>query len=354
MKAILSDKNIRRILIRGVNWIGDTIITLPAIEGIRKVFPEARFAVLTRPNLSPIFKHCSFVDEIISYPEERGIDLILKEITLVHDISQKKFDLAVILPRSFRSALIPYLARIPFRIGYNTCQRGAFLTHRLEEVEEVLTCHQVEYYYHIARLLGVTQRWETPEWLLDREDHDWANSFLNNEGIDENHLLIGINPGSTYGSAKCWFAERYLELAHRLTRNANAKIILIGGEDNGWLIDHIAANLDGQIIKAVGKDLLRLAALVKRCHLFISNDTGPMHIAAAVGTPVVAIFGSTNPVTTSPLGEGHCIVRKEVDCSPCLERECSGDHRCMGLITVDEVERVVMGQIERLGICNKL
>jgi heptosyltransferase-2 len=181
---------------------------------------------------------------------------------------------------------------------------------------------------------------------VGREEQEWAQGFLKDEGVKKNSILIGINPGSTYGTAKCWFSERYLELARRLIRRADATIILVGGKDNTPLINHIASNLDGRIIEAVGKDLLHLAALVKRCHLFITNDTGPMHIAAAVGTPVVAIFGSTNPVTTSPLGNGHRIVRKRVSCSPCLKRECPEDNRCMELISVDEVERVVIDQLK--------
>ena len=345
MKVDIPYKNIRRVLIRGVNWIGDIIITLPTIKGIHEVFPKAHLAVLVIPYLSSLFERCPFVDEIISYPKVSGFDLILKEKMLAKEISQKKFDLAVILPRSFRSALVPYLARIPFRIGYSTCKRGMLLTHRLDEGEEVLASHQVEYYYHIARSLGTTHTWELPNLFLGREDHDWAQAFLKNAGIDENHLLMGINPGSTYGTAKCWFSERYLELTQRLIRHAHAKIILVGGKDNASLINYIASNLDGQIIEAVGKDILQLAALLKRCHLFISNDTGPMHVAAAVGTPVVALFGSTNPVSTSPLGRGHRIIRKEVSCSPCLKRECPEDHRCMELITVDEVERVVMERL---------
>lgn len=353
MKVALPNQNVHKILIRGVNWIGDTVITLPTIKGIRGIFPRAHLAVLVNHHLSPLFKQCAFVDEIITYPQGRGFDLVLKERVLAKSISQRQFDLAVILPRSFRSALIPYLSGIPFRIGFSNLQRKVLLTHRLDEGEEVLACHQVEYYYHIARSLGATQSCELPTLMVGKEEQEWAQAFLKNAGFDENHLLIGINPGSTYGTAKCWFSERYLELARRLIRRAHATIILVGGKDNALLINHIASNLNGHIIEAVGEDLLHLAALVKGCHLFITNDTGPMHIAAAVGTPVVALFGSTNPVTTSPLGKGHCIVRKEVSCSPCLKRECPENHRCMELISVDEVEKVVMEQLNSSTIKGK-
>jgi heptosyltransferase-2 len=346
MKLALPYKDIRKVLVRGVNWIGDTVITLPSIKGIRSVFPDAYIAVLLYPHLSSLFGRCAFVDEVIPYPRARGFNLFLEERVLVKSIRQKQFDLAVILPRSFRSALIPYLARIPYRIGYNACQRGMLLTHRLKEKEKVLNCHQVEYYYHLVQSLGVAQPYELPNLFLGREEKGWAHRFLGDAGIDEGALLIGINPGSTYGIAKCWFAERYLELARRLIKRTNATIILVGGRDNAVLIDHIASNLNRRIIKAVGEDLLHLAALMGKCQLVITNDTGPMHVAAAVGTPLVAIFGSTDHVTTSPLGSRHRIIRKGVSCSPCLKRVCPEDHRCMDLISVDEVEKVVIEQLD--------
>lgn len=346
MKAALPHKDIRKVLVRGVNWIGDTVITLPSIKGIRAVFPDAYIAVLLQPHLSSLFGRCTFVDELIPYPHARGLNLFLEESALVKSIRQKQFDLAVILPRSFRSALIPYLAQIPYRIGYTTCQRGMLLTHRLDEKEEVLNCHQVEYYYHMVQSLGGAQPYELPNLFLGREEKKWAHRFLRDAEIDEGALLIGINPGSTYGIAKCWCVERYLELARRLIKRTNATIILVGGKDNTTLIDHIASNLNGHIIKAVGEELLHLAALMEKCQLLITNDTGPMHIAAAVRTPVVALFGSTNHVTTSPLGSGHRIIRKGVSCSPCLNRVCPEDHRCMNLISVDEVEKVVMEKLD--------
>jgi len=345
MEVTFHNQSISKVLVRGVNWIGDTIITLPTIESIRNVFPRTHISVLIYPHLSSFFKRCAFVDEIIHYPIGKGLKLVLKEKELVKIIRQKRFDLAVILPRSFRSALIPYLARIPFRIGYSTCKRKLFLTHGLDEREELLACHQVEYYYHIAQSLGAKQPFGLPTICLDKEEQEWVQIFLKGAGVNENTLLIGINPGSTYGSAKCWFPERYLELARRLINRMNVTIILVSGKDNAPLISHIASNLNGHVIKAVGEDLLHLAALIKRCRLFITNDTGPMHIAAAVGTPVVALFGSTNPVTTSPLGKGNRIVRKEVSCSPCLRRECPDEHKCMELISVNEVEKVVMDQL---------
>jgi len=350
MKHVLKKETIHKILIRGVNWIGDTVITLPAIRAIRNVFPDAHIEILLKPQLASLFKQCTFLDGCLHYPEGSGYDLIRKEKQLVETIRGKTFDLAVIFPRSLRSALIPYLAGIPFRVGFRTSHRGILLTHGLKETEALLRCHQVEYYYHIARALGAREPWEVPAISIGREEHGWAHDFLQHAGIADNHLVIGINAGSTYGSAKCWQPEKFAELARRLTGDPAVKIILIGGSNNALLVDALALHLDGRAVKAVGHDLLNLAALVKRCHLVISNDTGPMHIAAAVGTPVVALFGSTNPTTTGPLGKDHRIVRKDVQCSPCLKRKCPENHVCMSCISVDEVEQVVQEHLERYRI----
>ena len=353
MKHMLEKETIQKILIRGVNWIGDTVIALPAVRGIRNLFPGANLEILLKPHLASLFKQCSFLDGCLFYPEGTGYDLIRREKALVETIREHTYDLAVIFPRSLRSALIPYLAGIPVRVGFQSSHRGIFLTHGLKETKELLRCHQVEYYYHIVQALGVKEPWDVPELPVGREEHGWAHAFLQHAGIDDNHLVIGINAGSTYGSAKCWQPEKFAELARRLTSNPAIKIILIGGNNNASLVDTLALALDGRAIKAVGHDLLNLAALLKRCHLVITNDTGPMHIAAAVGAPLVALFGSTNPDTTGPLGKDHHIVRKDVQCSPCLKRTCPENHVCMTCITVDEVFRVVQEHLERCRVNNK-
>ena len=353
MQHVLEKEIVHKVLIRGVNWIGDTVITLPAIRGIRNVFPDAHLEILLKPHLASLFKQCTFLDSCLLYPEGRGYDLMRKELKLVETIREKQFDLAVILPRSLRSALIPYLARIPLRVGFQSSHRGVLLTHGLKETHELLQSHQVEYYYHIARELGTKEPCEVPALPVGREEEGWAHAFIEQAGIADNHLVIGINPGATYGSAKCWQPEKFAELARRLTGDPAIKIILTGGTNNASLIDALALHLEGRAIKAVGHDLLNLAALLKRCHLVITNDTGPMHIAAAVGTPVVALFGSTNPATTGPLGKEHHIVRKDVQCSPCLKRSCPENHACMAFITVDEVERVVQEHRARYRVSNK-
>ncbi|MBM4308848.1 MAG: glycosyltransferase family 9 protein, partial [Deltaproteobacteria bacterium] len=160
-------------------------------------------------------------------------------------------------------------------------------------------------------------------------------------------VLIGINPGAAYGLAKCWHPDRFAELGRRLCERWKATALIFGREEERSMADRILKSLGGGGIDFTGKThLLQLAALLERCRLLVTNDTGTMHVASAVGTPIVAIFGSTDPVATGPWGDGHVVVRKEVSCSPCFKRVCPTDHRCMEGITVDEVEKVVSKKLE--------
>ena len=178
MKHVLEKEIVHKVLIRGVNWIGDTVITLPAIRGIRNVFPGAHLEILLKPHLASLFKQCTFLDSCLLYPEGRGYDLMRKELKLVETIREKQFDLAVILPRSLRSALIPYLAGIPLRVGFQSSHRGILLTHGLKETHELLQSHQVEYYYHIARELGTKEPCEVPALPVGREESTAGHMLL--------------------------------------------------------------------------------------------------------------------------------------------------------------------------------
>jgi heptosyltransferase-2 len=161
--------------------------------------------------------------------------------------------------------------------------------------------------------------------------------------------LIGMNPGATYGLAKCWHPERFGELGRRIFNEWNASILLFGKEEEQPIAREILQHLKGRGINLAGKtNLLQLAALLECCQLLVTNDTGTMHVATAVGTPVVALFGSTDPLITGPWGDGHVVIRKDVPCGPCLKRICPTDHRCMELITVDEVEEAVYSRMKKL------
>jgi heptosyltransferase-2 len=295
-----------------------------------------------------LWKTFPYVDEIIPFQKKEGIGSIWEDLNLSQSLKERNFDLAVILPRSFRSAFHIFLARIPIRIGYQSEGRSLFLTHGIRRTKEILHGHRVHYYRKLIEPLGKTEGVPSPKIFLREEDRRWADGVLKDLGISEGKPLIGMNPGATYGLAKCWYPDRFGKLGKRLAETWQARILLFGKEEERPIVDEILHYLGTDGIDLTGKTgLLQLAALLERCTLLVANDTGTMHMAAAVGIPVAALFGSTPPLATGPWGEGHVVVRRDVPCSPCWKRICPKDHRCMELITVDEVEKVVDKQLRR-------
>ena len=339
---------INRILVRGVNWVGDTVLSYPTVEQLKTLFPKSHLAILIPSYLVDLWKTFPYVDEIIPFQKKEGIGSIWEDLNLSQSLKERNFDLAVILPRSFRSAFHIFLARIPIRIGYQSEGRSLFLTHGIRRTKEILKGHRIHYYRKLVEFLGETEGLPSPKIFLREEDRRWADGVLKDLGIPEGKLLIGINPGATFGLAKCWYPDRFGKLGKRLAEKWEARILLFGKEEERPIVDEILHYLGTDGIDLTGKTgLLQLAALLERCTLLVTNDTGTMHMAAAVGSPVAALFGSTPPLATGPWGEGHVVVRRDVPCSPCWKRICPKDHRCMDLITVDEVEKAVDKQLKR-------
>jgi heptosyltransferase-2 len=339
---------INRILVRGVNWVGDTVLSYPAVQQLKTFFPKSHLAVLVPSYLVDLWKTFPYVDEIIPFQKKAGIGSIWEDLNLSQSLKERNFDLAVILPRSFRSAFHIYLARIPIRMGYRDEWRSLFLTHGIRRTKEVLQGHRVHYYGKVIEPLGKIESLPSPQIFLREEDRKWADRALKDLGIPDGKPLIGMNPGAAYGLAKCWHPDRFGELGKRLANKWQARVLLFGTEGERPIVYEVLRHLGTKGVDLTGKTgLLQLAALLERCTLLVTNDTGTMHIAAAVGTPVVALFGPTPHLTTGPWGEGHVVVGKEAPCSPCWKRICPTDHRCMEDITVEEVEEVAEKQLRR-------
>jgi heptosyltransferase-2 len=331
-------RQVKRILVRGVNWVGDTVLTYPAVQQLKTLFPHSHLAILVSSPLVDLWKTSPYVDEIIPFQKKKGIGSFWEDLNISQSLNERNFDLAVIFPRSFRSAFQIYLARIPIRIGYQDEGRSFFLTHGIHRTKEILRSHRVHYFRKLTEPLGKVESFPSLRIVLREEDRRWAEERLKDLGIQNGGPLIGMNPGATYGLAKCWSPRRFGELGKRLCEKWKATLLLFGKEEEGPIAKEILQNLENGGIDLTGKTrLLQLAALLERCRLLVTNDTGTMHVATAVGTSVVALFGSTDPSVTGPWGDGHVVVRKDVPCSPCLKRVCPTDHQCMKLITVDEV-----------------
>ncbi len=312
------------LLVKGNNWLGDAVMSLPTLRSLREMHPRARITLLTKPAFADLYRGSPHVDEVL--PHERGN--VRRWMALVRDLKRRKFDTAILLPRSLSSALLAWSARIPKRVGYG---RPALLTDSPAPLGRI---HRVHHFHHLLSALGSPPSVHAPKLDLLSDAKDWAEKQLPGED------WIGINPGATYGAAKQWFPDRFIELGKRLARRG--RIVVVGGPAEADLGVTVAKAVGGQSV-AGRTSVSQLAAAIARCRLFVTNDTGPMHVADAVGVPIVAVFGPTDWITTPPFGKKHVIVRHEIQCAPCLKRTCPlGHHDCMKKLDVDQVENACL------------
>jgi heptosyltransferase-2 len=345
----LTAGSIKKLLIRSVNWVGDAVMTTPAIGAIRECLPQAEIVLLANPLVSQLFSPHQWVDRVITFDRNGAHKGISGRFRLASQLRKQNFDAAIILPNSFESALIPWLAGIPVRLGKASDGRGFMLTGRYSIELQKPVGHEVGYYRDLVRHFGIQGTEHAPALTVTAVENQVAAARLQERGITADDVVIGINPGAAFGSAKRWYPERFAEVAARLAAAWNGKIVIFGGPGETDIAAGIEAHLAGQCINCAGKtDLRELMALIKRCSFFISNDSGPMHIAAALGVPLVAIFGSTDHATTSPYTDKAVIVRKDVACAPCKLRECPTDHRCMTAVSADDVVQAALGLQEKI------
>jgi len=334
----------RRILVRAPNWIGDAVMCEPALRGIRSLFPQAEITLLAKPAIAELFAAYPGLNRVLVY-ESKSIHAGLSgKWTLAGTLRRHGFDLAVLFQNAFEAALLTWLAGIPRRYGYATDGRVFFLTDPVAVPDRDTLRHQVHYYWDLLRPLGLTGDPASPQLTVSEDEERAIDRRLVEAGIAPTDLILGINPGSTYGGAKRWLPDRFAETAARWCRQMEQQqgrtvsVVILGAKGEEELGRSIAEGLAARSLVLSGRTTIReLMAVTKRCALLLTNDTGPMHIAAAFGVPVVAIFGPTDWRTTAPYGQEQGIVRQPVECAPCLLRECPIDHRCMTGVTVDQV-----------------
>ena len=326
------------VLIRGTNWIGDVVMTFPAIAAVRETLPKARITVLVKPWVADLVRMHPAVDEVVVYERPGRHDGLGGLLTLARELREKRFDAAILLQNAIEAAILARLARIPVRAGYSTDARGLLLTHPVERTPQIKTVHQSLYYLEMLKALGFRSSGGSLRIAATEQQRLSAERLMGQFGIAGCRPLVGISPGAAYGPAKRWFPERFAAVADRLTERFSCPVLLFGSAGDRSSTEAVQSAAKSALIDIAGKTNLGDAiALIARCDLFVTNDSGLMHVAGALGVPTVAIFGSTNPQTTYPLGDRTLLIRRPVDCSPCLKKDCPTDFRCMDLVTVDEV-----------------
>ncbi|MBI3880017.1 MAG: lipopolysaccharide heptosyltransferase II [Verrucomicrobia bacterium] len=358
-----------RILIRGVNWLGDAVMTTPALLRLREKFPDAHVTLLTPEKLADLWLHHPAVDSVLMFAPEESVWKIGRELRA------QAFDLALVLPNSPRSALEVWWGRVPRRVGYAAKWRRFFLTQTVPpragavkmhkrsvgEIRKLVrggetqnpkpetrnpAAHHLHQYLHLASALGANPAPLAPR--LDVAEPE-VERLRQKFGLDPQRTWLGLNAGAEYGPAKRWPIERFIAAAKEIQRRANCGWILFGGGNDTALTAQIESALrppPSALRNLTGQTSLReLCAALKLCRVLLTNDTGPMHVAAAVGTPVVVPFGSTSPELTGPglPGEArHFLLKSDAPCAPCFLRECPIDFRCMNGLGVERVVAAVL------------
>jgi len=312
------------LLVRAPNWVGDVVLSLPALRDLRRAFPASRLEVLARPWVAGLYAAVPEIDGVV---ESHGT---LADAAAIRG----RYDLGLLLPNSFASALTLWRAGIPERWGYATDVRGALLTRSCRVNASVGGRSQVYYYRAMLEGLGLAVSGPPDASLACPEA--WAErgrALLGGPGP-----WIGINPGAAYGTAKRWPPERFAAAAELVARRSGARVAIVGSAAERPLAEQIAAQLGASARVLCGETTLaELVGVLRELRLLLTNDSGPMHLAAALGTPLVAVFGSTDWTETAPFSERARIVREQTECAPCRLRECPIDHRCMARVAVDRV-----------------
>jgi heptosyltransferase-2 len=341
---------VKRLLVRGTNWLGDAVLMAPALVALRQGFPQARIVLLAKPPVAQLFQGHPSIDETILYLNPGIHAGIGGKWRLAKSLRARQFDLAVLFQNAFEAALLATAAGIPRRYGYPTDGRWLLLTDRVVQTANVRRRHEVEYYLELLRPMGFPMVSQAPVLYTTPEEDRDATARLESLGVSRGQPIIGLNPGSTYGTAKRWLPERYAEVVERIATEYIAHVLIFGGRGEEPLGGAIAGMLTIPHTVLSGRTTVReLMALLKKCRLLLTNDAGPMHIAGALGVPVVAVFGPTNPDTTGPVGADYEVVRQPVECSPCLLRECPIDHRCMVKIQSQEVYEAAVRHLRARG-----
>jgi heptosyltransferase-2 len=331
VNTIKSEK-INRLLIFSTNWIGDAVMTTPALAAVRSTFFRAEITLVGNPTMAELFRHHPHLDTILVYDKKAQHRGIAGFARFSRQLRRQKFDLAIFFQNAFKAALTAKLAGVPLRAGYRTDGRGPLLSHAVSVGEMERRLHHTCYYLTMLKKLGIGGGDGLLALAVTEKERAEARRRLGAGNF------MAINPGASYGAAKRWIPKRFALVGDRLAEEYGVRVVLTGGTGEKKIGQDIAEAMNSRPLNLIGLTTVRqMMAVISQCRLLVTNDSGPMHVAAALGVPIVAVFGPTDPQTTSPLSDRSCIVRKEVACAPCLLRRCPIDHRCMQRIAVADV-----------------
>ncbi len=337
------------IIVRMPNWLGDLVMATPILEDLKTFWPHAKITAMCQGSLGDILDNNPYLDEILKFKKPNGWLHRSAHGDIQKLLTQGHYDLGILLTHSFSSAWWFWKGQVKNRIGYATNFRSWLLDSPIALPKEIDAQHLVTTYKMLLSPLHIPLSTTNPQLYLSEAEKSKTKEYLINNNIGPENILIGINPGAAYGSAKCWLPERFKAVSQMLLANSKIRLIYLGDKAGSSLVDEICRTLPSQqVINLAGKTTLReLMAFIHACDLFLTNDSGPMHISSALGVPLLALFGSTSDVTTSPYIGGQ-VIHKHVPCSPCYRRTCPIDFRCMKQIEVDEVYTNLSHLIEQL------
>lgn len=333
-----------RIVVRQVNWLGDLVMSLPATRSLREAFPEASITVLVKRELASFYDGAEWIDEVLSFRVERGWRGVVDQMSLIRQLRQRRFDTAVIFPRSFSSALWMAAAGIPRRIGYAADGRSLLLTDAYDYAGDFLLRHQVNDHLELVRrAFGVEGSPDALPIPIGAANRERMRAWLR-ERRRRGGTLIAMAVAAAFGPAKEWPADYYADLIDSLAADG-AECVLVGAPAERERCAAVAAaSRAGAVVAAGETSVGELAALLSQCDAFVGNDSGAMHVAAALGVPTVGVFGSTRAWRTGPRGPRATVVQYPIECSPCMDRRCRfGHYDCLRSISVADVSRALAG-----------
>lgn len=334
-----------RILVRATNWLGDAVMSLPALRALRRHFPHSEISILAKPWVADLYHREPFCDRMIPYTARTLAEKWAAGRALAHE----NFDCAILLQNAFEAAAVAYVAGIPERIGYARDGRSPLLTRAIPVPRRgEIPRHERFYYLELLHRAGILDSLPENDCIrLDRAPQARAAGLARFRALGMCENIVGISPGAAYGTAKRWLPERFAEAATAIARELGASVAIFGSKGERAWCASIADAIPIPVHNFAGETTLaEYIDLASACRVYLTNDSGGMHVASALGVPTIAIFGATDDLGTGPTGPLARVVREPVECSPCLKRECPIDHRCMTRVSAAQVAQTALDLVK--------